>query len=96
MLNLNEKYILSIADDLLYLEDFIPPKINQILALQRDLIWNHDRGVFLQKYPKVIDEMRRHRLEVISYKTSEERDKILIQQVFDFVKKYPRWNQIVL
>ena len=94
-MDLNEKYILSIANELLYLEDFIPPNINGVLALQRGLKWNHTRGIFLQKCPDVIKEMRKHRVEVISHKTSEDRKKILEEQVISFVEKYPKWNSII-
>ncbi|MBF4469180.1 MAG: hypothetical protein ISP01_07215 [Methanobrevibacter arboriphilus] len=94
-LNLDETYVISIANDLLYLEDFLPPKINGILALQKDLNFNQKRGEYLQKHPKIIQEMREHRIEVFSQKTFEKREEMLEQQVIDFIDKYPQWDKII-
>lgn len=96
-ITLNEEYILSIRDDLINLPDFIPLKINGVLAIHRELNWNRNRGLFLQNnHPEVIKEMYNQRAKLTSFKSSEEREKISNQQVIEFVEKYPEWENIIL
>jgi oligoribonuclease (3'-5' exoribonuclease) len=96
-MQLNEEYILSIAEELKYLGDIVPPNISGLLAIQRDLNFNRDRRIFLQKnHPNIIKEMRQRRIEVISLKNSEDRKKKQIDFVKEFIKKYPKWDNIIL
>ena len=94
--NILHNHIISIAEELKYLDDIVPPNISGVLAIQRDLNFNRDRRIFLlNNHPNLIKEMMRRRIEVISFKNSEDKRKKQADFVKEFIKKYPKWDNII-
>lgn len=96
MLNLNEEHILSIANELITISDAIPTYVqNVILDNDPENKFRKARRSFLWEDETAKKNTSNNRSYTYSLKTSEEKKEAYEQQVIDFVKKYPKYKNIL-
>ena len=95
-LNLNEEYILSIANELVNFSDAIPTKVqNVILDNDPEDKFRKARRSFLWEDEKARKNTSVNRRNIISLKSREEKIKAYEMQVADFIDKYPKYKKII-
>lgn len=90
---INEKYVHSIQEDLIKLDDYIPLK-----ALDgTDTEFGPKRWEFLRAIGKDEEMGARYRKARIKYNRlpSGEDVDFMAKEVLDFVNKYPQWSNII-